>query len=264
MRRWAPAALLAALSAASCGAPLIKLPQGPGTPAPDAAAAAAQATATCREVKSLSAEVGVRGSVGGRRIRGRLLVGLAGESQAYIEAPAPFGAPVFVFSAASDTATLLLPRDRRVLEGGDPAAILEAIAGVPLATRDLHATLTGCAVLPAGGVNGSSLGEHWRTISGPPVLYLQRESSQAPWRIAATIREGEHGWRTDYAQYGSNGLPRTVRLISIERGRFDLRLELSGVEINGGLDPSTFRVSVPAGAAPITIEELRAGGPLAQ
>ena len=37
--------LLAAVSAASCGAPLMKLPMGPGEPAPDAAQLLAQATA---------------------------------------------------------------------------------------------------------------------------------------------------------------------------------------------------------------------------
>ncbi len=48
------------------------------------------------------------------------------------------------------------------------------------------------------------------------------------------------------------------------RRRFDLRLALSQVEINGTLDPATFRVQVPAGAAPMTLEELRQAGPLAE
>ena len=45
--------------------------------------------------------------------------------------------------------------------------------------------------------------------------------------------------------------------------RFDLRLELSQVDLNVALEPSTFRVKIPAGLEPITLGELRASGPLA-
>src|SRR5260370_41218311 len=63
-------AILAAF-ATSCGAHLMKLPSGQGVPVSpqDAAAALAQATATCRAVRSLTAERAVSGSSGGRRPR---------------------------------------------------------------------------------------------------------------------------------------------------------------------------------------------------
>ena len=51
---------------------------------------------------------------------------------------APFGQPLFIFVATGDDATLLLPRDERVLEHGRPDAVLEAVAGVPLGAADLH------------------------------------------------------------------------------------------------------------------------------
>ena len=50
--------------------------------------------------------------------------------------------------------------------------------------------------------------------------------------------------------------------MSNEARRFDLRLDLSQVEVNADLDPSTFRVRIPAGTQPISIDELRASGPL--
>jgi hypothetical protein len=60
----------------------------------------------------------------------------------------------------------------------------------------------------------------------------------------------------------SRNLPRTVRLTSIDSKRFDLRLTLSQVEVNMPLGPEVFRVQVPAGAQPITLEELKGAGPL--
>ena len=51
---------------------------------------------------------------------------------------APFGPPIFIFVATSDDATLLLPRDDRVLEHGRSDAVLDAVAGVPLSAADLR------------------------------------------------------------------------------------------------------------------------------
>src|SRR5262245_55325481 len=93
----------------------MKLPTGPGTPAPDAAALFDQAAAACRRVNTITAEIAVTGSVRGRRLRGRLLAGLAPPASARLEAPAPFGEPLFIFAARDEEATLLLPRDNRVL-----------------------------------------------------------------------------------------------------------------------------------------------------
>jgi hypothetical protein len=256
--------LLAALSAASCGAPLVKLPAGPGEPAPDSTALLAQATAACTRISALSVELGVRGSVGGSRMRGRLLVGVAGSDGLYIEAPAPFGAPIFVLGATGGSATLLLPRDKRVVERETPNELLEAIAGVPLDAASLRSTLTGCAPSDATArTEARRLGENWRIIPGPPTLYLKRERAGAPWRLASVVRSGVDGWRTDYSAFADD-LPRTVRMVSNAPRRFDLRLDLSQLEPNPSLDPATFRVVVPAGTQPMSLEELRAGGPISK
>ncbi|MGC4080966.1 MAG: hypothetical protein QM736_02325 [Vicinamibacterales bacterium] len=199
-------AFLAAVMAASCGAPLMKLPSGPGEPASDGAAALAQATATCQTISTISAEVGVSGSVAGSRVRGRLLTGLASPDSLYMEAPAPFGAPVFVLGASQGDATLVLPRDRRVLEHGRPEDVLAAVTGVPLTPADLKATLTGCIARADDAGEARAVGANWRVLDGDERRYLRRENASSPWRLVSVVRTGTDGWRADYSAF-SGDLP---------------------------------------------------------
>jgi len=257
-------ALLAALLTASCGAARLKLPEGPAVPAADAIDLLERATATCRAVRTLTAEVAVRGSAGGRRIRARLLAGLEAPSSAYLEAPAPFGSPLFIFAARDREATLLLARDRRVLQRADPAEVLEAIAGVRLDPAALRATLTGCAER-GGSDGGLQVGENWRIVPGHEERFLRRDRAGSPWRLVALVHErGELGeWRAEYRDF-LNDLPRSIRLISRDRRRFDLQLALSQLDVNVPLGPDTFVVRLPPEVAPVTLDELREAGPLAE
>jgi hypothetical protein len=254
----------ASVLAASCGAPLMKLPAGSGTPAGDAPAALAEAITTCRTIKTFTAEIGVSGSVGGRKMRGRLLAGLAAPASATLEAPAPFGQPLFIFVARGNDATVLLPRDRRVLEHGKPDAVLEAMTGVSMAPAELRTTLTGCADEREAVDEARSLGNGWLMIPGSRRLYLRRGTPADPWRIVAVIARDTAGseWRAEYSNF-SNGLPRSIRLASTEANRFNLQLVLSQVETNVTLGDDTFRVQIPSGTVPITLAELRDAGPLA-
>jgi len=252
----------------------MKLPPGPGAAATDIASVVAEATAACRAVNSFSAELGASGSVGSQRLRGRLLVGLATPASARVEALAPFGQPVFIFVASGDDATLLLPRDDRVLEHGKPDAVLEAIAGVPLDGAALRATLSGCGTT-APASEGRSLGPDWRVATeGRDEIYFNREGSSSPWRIVAVVhaagpspsaaqaRPGRESvaWRAEYRDF-QNGLPRSVRLISRDPARFDLRFALSQVEVNAALGADVFKIDIPRSARPMTIEELRDARP---
>ena len=250
-----------ALLAAACGARLMKLPSGPGAPAPDAREALAEATAVCRAVSTMTAEIAVTGSAGGHRMRGRLLAGVAPSASARLEAVAPFGQPFFIFVSRNNDATLLLPREDRVLEHGRPAAVLDAVAGIPIDASDLRATLTGCASTPDVG-GARQLGDIWRIIpDGPGDVYLRRDSR---WQLVAMVRRDSEGdWRVEYSDF-SAGLPRTIRLTSLVGDRFDLTLRLSQVETNVPLDADAFRVQIPRTSQPITIDELRRSGPLGQ
>ena len=246
-----------ALVSSGCGAHLMKLPAGPGTPATDAQQAIAEATIACQRVNTLTAEIRITGSVGGERVRGRMLVGVARPASARLEATAPFGAPLFIFVAHDDEATLLLPRDDRVLEHGKPAEVLEAIAGVPLGPIELRTTLTGCAQA-ADSSDARAIGDDWRIVrDGPAEIYLHRDPHAAPWRIVADVRPA---WRAEFRNFESD-LPRTIRLHSPATAQFDVTLALSQVDVNTPLGPDTFSVHVPPTARPISLDELRHARP---
>lgn len=252
--------LLAALLAASCAAPLMKLPAGPGSSVVDAHDAVADATSACRAVSTITAEVAAAGSVGGQRFRARLSVGLASPASARLEAAAPFGAPMFILVATGNDATLLLPHDGRVLEHGRPDTVLEAIAGIPLDASDLRTALTGCASAP-DGATARALGDDWRMVpDGPNQIYLRHEKQTGRWRLVATVHNSPGAWRAEYRDF-QDGLPRSIRFVDTSASRFDLRLTLSQVELNTPLGPDVFRVQIPRDADPITIDELRRARP---
>ena len=255
-----------------CGTPLMKLPSGPDAPAPDAADALTQATAACRGIRTLTAEVAASGKAAGSRFRGRLSVGVAAPASARIEAVAPFGPPIFIFTATDDDATLLLPRDDRVLEHGRPADVLNAVAGVPLNAADLHTTLTGCAS-PLSQPQGRERGSDWRLVTDGgaaegDALYLHRDGASQPWRLVAVTHRpaGQPAWRAEYRDH-QNSLPRSIRVTGVDEANlragagFDLTLALTQVETNVALDAAVFRVEIPRSAAPITLDELRNARP---
>lgn len=253
-----------ALAAAGCGKPLISLPAGPGAPAPDAAGIVDQATMACRRISTITAEIGVSGSVNGHRLRGRLSAGFAVPASARLEAVSPFGQPLFIYVANGDDATLLLPRDERVLEHGRPAEVLEAVAGVPLDSSDLRKVITGCVDTPDVG-RARQPGDAWRVVpDGANEVYFRRDKASAPWQLVATVHGASGagtGWRAEYRDF-DNGVPRTIRISSTDRDQFDLGLSLSQIETNVSLGAEAFRVQIPRSAAPITLSELRDSGPL--
>jgi len=256
------------LSCTACAPALMKLPLAPGTQPVDATTALDAATRACRNLSTITAEIGVSGSVGGRGLRARMTAGLAAPASARLEAVAPFGQPIFIFVARDSDATLLLPGDRRVVEHGRPADVLDAVAGVPLDAAALRVTLSGCAEA-ARAQDARQAGDNWRIVPADAgTLFLQRESSSAPWRlVAAEHRAASGSWRAEYRDFRVSepaaGLPQAVRLASLDGKRFDLRLALSQLEINTTLGADAFTVQIPAGTEPITIDELRRSGPLA-
>jgi outer membrane lipoprotein-sorting protein len=256
------AIVLGSILCAGCGARLMKLPAGPGAPAPDASTAAAEATRACRAVSTITAEIAGSGSIGGRRFRVRLTAGLAPPASARLEAAAPFGAPLFILVATGDDATLLLPHDGRVLEHGRPAAVLEALAGLPLDAAELRRALVGCPSAP-DTAGATQIGDDWRVVAdGPNQVYLRRDRQASAWRLVAIVHRPSTGagWRAEYKDFES-GLPRSVRFIGSAPDSFDVRLALSQVETNTRLGPDVFQVRVPSDADPITLDELRRARP---
>ena len=259
----APALALAALLTSSCGASLLKLPPGPGVAAPDAADALTEATSACRAVTSLTTEISVSGSANGQRVRARLVAGAAAPASARLEAYA-FGQPMFTFVAVANDASLLLDRDQQALEHESPEDILEALTGVPLDAAALRTTLTGCTQEP-DSAGARQLENDWRRVpAGTGAVYLHRGSHDGPWQVTAATRRSTSGieWQEEYRNH-ANGLPREVRLISSDRRRFNLRLEIVDMKTNVAIEAQAFRLQVPASVDRITLTELRRSGPFA-
>jgi hypothetical protein len=257
------AAAAVALAPLSCGRAVMKLPTGANLPAADGASVVMQATAACAAVSTLTAQIAVNGSVGGRRLRGTLLAGFGRPASARLEAVAPFGQPLFILAAENNSATLLLPRDNRVLPRAPSDAVLEAIAGVPVDAAGLRTTLTGCAAPNAAATK--RFGDDWRSApAGDTDVYFQRDGRDGMWQLVAAVHHdaARGDWRAEFRDF-SDGLPRTIRLISTDSKRFDLRLALSQVETNVPLGSEAFTVMIPREATPITLDDLRSAGPLA-
>lgn len=266
-------AALVLLLAPACSAPRLNVPGGPGVPIGLAVAEDAyRQAAACTAVRTLTAEVAVRGSAAGRRVRGRLSVGVAAPASVRLEAVTPFGAPAFIFAAVGDDASLLLPRDARVLAHGRARDVLGALTGIALGAGNLAAVLTGCA---PGGAEGDGIsdarqfGDAWIAfdLAAHETIYLRRDGAGEPWALAAVRQPpgaSEVGWQAEYADRRA-GTPRAIRLASTDTenhiGRtFDVTLALSQVETGVALGADVFSIVVPKGAMPITLDELRGSG----
>ncbi|MDE3154851.1 MAG: hypothetical protein KGN76_07090 [Acidobacteriota bacterium] len=262
MRRWAWGLVLTLPLWWGCAPALVRLPAGPGAVAPGYASAWTRATAACRGVRVLTAAIGVSGHVGPQRVHGRLLAGLARPDGLRLEAVAPFGQPAFVLVARGGRATLLLPRDGRVLREADPAAVLEALAGVSLSPAGLLAALSGCGTAGATPVTGRAYGDDWIRVGleDGSVAYLRRV--QGVWRLVAALPAAGGGrqLRVDYADFDA-ATPADIRL-SVAAADVALHLQLSQIDLNVPLAARAFQVDVPAGTQPLTLRELREASPL--
>lgn len=265
-RGLAAAAVSLALLAPACGATRgVTLPSGAGAPFPEFAAAYGEATAECRIVRTMTVRLGVSGRAGTTRLRGRIDAGLAAPAQIRLEGfpPLNFGAkPFFVMVARGNEATLLLPRDERVLRGSPPAAIVEALAGVPLGPAELRAVLTGCGLISGDASAGRLYPNGWAAldVAGDTTVFLRQIEGQ--WRVAAARRAA---LTVHYADFTS-GRAATVRVwtgsADGSAGAAELTLKMSDVEIDVPLESAVFDLAVPPDAMPLTLEELRRAGPL--
>ncbi|HEV8212153.1 MAG TPA: hypothetical protein VGP77_18650, partial [Vicinamibacterales bacterium] len=180
---------VASLAALACGPTRLTLPTDAGSPLPDFQSVHDRVSTACRAARTLTAEVALSGHAGKTKLRGRVVAGFERPASMRLEGVAPFGPPAFILVARAGEATLLLPRDERVVRGASPEDVLGALTGVALAPADLHAVLTGCVVpdpVPRGGrvhANG------WASIDldGNATLYLARVNGA--WQPRAAKRQ---------------------------------------------------------------------------
>ncbi|MEI6668987.1 MAG: hypothetical protein WCP29_12580 [Acidobacteriota bacterium] len=257
--------------AAACATVPVRVPQGGSSPlaASDAAPIVAQAVSTCRGVRTLTAEVGVSGRVGSRTLRGRVLAGIERPGAIRLEAPAPFGAPVFILVARGSQSVLWFPRDKRVLRDAAVADVIEALTGMHRGADDLLALLSGCLV--DGGSDESLEARRFESgwivapLTGGAEAFIRQQ--QQRWRIVGGRAggvglgtSGETPWRVGYEEFAA-GFPARVRVD--QPPDLDVTFRVSQLEANVAIDPAAFDLRVPAGAVPLSLDQLRQMGPLA-
>jgi hypothetical protein len=254
------AALTAALMFSGCAARLPPRPSGTPTPDPTAGDAFVTATASCKGFRSIEGELSLSGRAGGERVRGRILAGLESGGAVRLEAVAPFGAPFFVLAGRNERATLVLPRERRVLKDTGVSDVLERLTGLTLGANDLRLILSGCLVEHAEPSDGRQWGSDWRAVTIAPerVAYLRMRNGQA------VLTAADYGpWRIDYSGH-SAGFPRIVRVRRAGDTAIDITARVDQLEVNTQINPLAWVVDVPSDAEPMTLDELRSIAPLAE
>ena len=251
----ARAAVAAALLvAAGCAPKRIALPSGAGVPYPGFPSAYEQATAECRTVDTMTASLALSGRAGSTRLRGRVDAGLASPDRIRLELfpPLAFGNPAFILVASGANATLVLPRDHRVLQGEPAERIVEVLAGVPLGGRELRQVLAGCGLTTAAPGEGRSYPNGWIAAdAGDSTIYLSQIEGR--WRVSGASRGPI---AVQYAGFAS-GRPMKVNLRASSPLPADITLTLSDVDINLPLGDEVFEARVPADAVPLTLAELK-------
>jgi hypothetical protein len=235
------------------------LPADPGQPLPDFAEIHRQASAACSGVRTLTAELGLSGRAGGRALRGRAIVGFERPASIRLEGVAPFGPPAFILAGSGANATLLLPRDNRVLPDARADEILGALTGVSLSPADLIAVLTGCVAAMPSATAGRLHQNGWASVdlSGDATVFLERTTRG--WQPRAARRPG---WQIEYPMWRGD-FPETVRLRSLDPTlEVDLSATVSQLESNITIDAAAFKVDVPESVLSMTLDELRDAGPL--
>ncbi len=249
---------LGGIASSGCAAKRITLPADAGAPLPDFTAIHSELSRACAGIRTLTAELSLSGHAGDEKLRGRVHAGFERPASMRLEGVAPFGPPVFILVARGGAATLLLPRDERVVRDAQPDEILGALTGVSLAPADLQAILTGCVVPAPRATAGRLHGNGWASIDleGGATIYAARQGQG--WQLRAA-RRGP--WQIEYT-IGTGTLPASVTLHADMPVRVDLSAAIDQAETNVDLDAAAFGVIVPADAKPLSVDTLRANGPL--
>ncbi len=252
------AILVLALTVSGCAARTPPRPVGAPAADPNAIDAFTTATAACRGFRSLTGELALSGRAAGERIRGRVIAGLESGGSVRLEGVAPFGPPVFILAGRAELATLLLPREHRVLRETAVAAVLERLTGLALGADDLRLMVSGCLADNAAPAEGKQWPGGWQAVTLAPdrIAYLRLQQGR-PVVVAA-----DYGpWRLDYSEHVS-GYPRVVRVRRTGDATIDVTARVGELEVNTAINPLAFTLEVPADADPMTLDELRSVAPL--
>jgi hypothetical protein len=190
--------------------------------------------------------------LGGHRVP-RAAVGLALDEAGHIGIDARVSSTlVFRLGGTADQATLYLRDGSRVVTGR-AEDILDALAGAKLSPARLLAVMSGCVGRDATMVRASRQGDVVEIVTGDGDVYLDRRTGA--WRTRAGFFDG---LVADYRAFAGDWPSEIV--IGSNDGRMpvvSLSLRVDPPEVNGTIPPAAFVVTVPADAAPMSLQELR-------
>jgi hypothetical protein len=229
-------------------------PVGTVTPVPDAEASAAweSATRACADVRLFNADVRPSGRLGDTRVRATsLLVAVGAAGQIGLEASVA-NQTQFVLKGDASQATLVLPRENRMVTAS-AADILHALIGLDAGPERLLSIFSGCVAVARAVVQAERIGGLMRITTPDAVVFLRVD--RGAWRPVA----GEFdGWLVDYRRFGA-GSPAVIGIRS-PAGRepaVDLTLTVRDALLNPDLPPAAFAIVVPPGTEPAEVQDLR-------
>ena len=253
--------MLVLFTASCAGRASFVVPRGAGVQVPEAATTWSAVVTACRSTTSYRSEFALTGRIGDRRIRGlasaRLFTALAANGSIGLEASVS-GQLLFRLGGTTDEATLLL-RDQNRVVTARPNEILEALIGVPVEPQRLLAIVTGCVTMTESIDRAVRHNDVLEVVTSDASVYLT--AAGTGWHVRAARFANI---AVDYFAF-ERGLPRDLRIATTGTTgpAVTLDLRVQAIQTNASLDPTLFRVTIPEGATPISIEELRRVGPLA-
>jgi hypothetical protein len=231
-------------------------PSGPGQPAPEAAGAWAEATSACRDVKDASGTMRVSVRQGRLRSSG-IDVGFIVTADGRVRLEDSTG---FTLAGTAAQAQLWLRQDNSIVKGRADE-IVDAFIGVRLGPERLLAVVTGCHTTDVSSARPQSAVRHDNRIAVPVsdgTVFLQKKDG--PWRTSEGVGDDII---VEYRQF-IGYWPSQWRATAAARSADPIVIEVSvdDPDMNkGSFAPGTFQVAA-TGAAPMTLEQLRASGPL--
>jgi len=244
----------------SCAVHSYDIPTGPWAPAPGTEAAAAWQSATdeCPRILALRASLRLSGRVGPQSIPGirsaTLGVAVTAQDDVGLEARHS-GQVLFRLGGTAERTVLFWAEGPRTLAA--PAAdLVDALIGVRVTPKQLLAILAGCAAVSGTPESVERADQELRASTSEGHVFLARVSGA--WRVRAARFAG---LQISYDLSGPGPGPSAIRIDSAPGAEAAVALSLRLVDVERNPTPAlpaaTFSVSVPAGALPMTLDELR-------
>ncbi|MEZ5317305.1 MAG: hypothetical protein R2752_07905 [Vicinamibacterales bacterium] len=250
------AALLtvAALTGSACAPALFRPPAGPGSPAPDAATALDNATAACRDVRSLVFIMHLHGRIAGRGIPGALRFDGAATRDGGLFLDANANGRQYLELRGTPGAASLWLRDGNRLVNAPLTDILEALTGLAIAPDRLLAFMTGCVTWDRSIVQASRFGRDIRVRTSDAEIVLV--TAPAGWRTRWGV---SGGLVVDYHEM--QGLwPRRFTIYpeaTAGEDRLTMQIDQRFVNDARASNQELFTPRARPGSVPMTVEELR-------